>query len=255
MGIIYCLTFPNGKKYIGQTVQKLKTRLNQHSKQSYCTSVHRAINKYKTYTCEVLLEVEKTELDYYEEKLIKENNTLVPNGYNIRTGGNTSSFCEETREKMSCSHKGKKHSYETKQSISKALSGRSLGEETKKKISLTKRNTDLPETSKIKMNRTGMKHTDEVKLKVSIFNKGKEVGHETREILSQSLRKNGKDLNLPLYLHRKEVNPNTYHGSGYIVRIPGLKSKSFISKKITDEEKYNLALIYLQQYDKRSSTK
>jgi hypothetical protein len=127
MGIIYCLTFPNGKKYIGQTTQLLKTRLNQHN----------AIHKYEQYTCDILLDVKDTELDYYEEKLIKEHNTLVPNGYNIRTGG------------------------------------------------------------------------------------------------------------------------NSYHGSGYIVRVPGFKSKSFISKKMTDDEKYKLALTYLHniQYDKRSTTK
>jgi predicted GIY-YIG superfamily endonuclease len=60
MGIIYCLTFPNGKKYIGQTIQQLKARLQQHSKQKYCKAVYNAIQKYKDYKCDILLEVDNT---------------------------------------------------------------------------------------------------------------------------------------------------------------------------------------------------
>lgn len=255
MGIIYCLTFPNNKKYIGQTKQGLKTRLKQHIKQNYCTAVHNAIKKYNEYRCDILLEIDNNQLDYHEEKLICEYNTLVPNGYNIRKGGKTSGFCEETKKNMSESHKGKKHSNDTKKLISISLSGRTLSDETKIKISTTKKNTVLPEESKKRMNRIGMKHNEETKIKLSEYNKGKNVSFDTREKLSKSLRQNGQDL--PLYLHRKEKKPNSYHGSGYIVRVPGFKSKSFISKKMTDEEKYNLALNYLNtlQYDKCSTTK
>lgn len=244
MGIIYCLTFPNGKKYIGQTKQPLKKRLKQHLKQTYCTAVHNAIKKYNEYKCEILLEVDNVHLDQHEAELIKQYNTLVPNGYNIREGGKSSQFCNETRKQMSVSHKGKKHSEGTKILIAKSLTGRKLSDETKSKISFTKKNSILSEESKARMNRKGMKHSEESKRKVSTFNKEKNVNLNIREKLSRSLRQNGKDL--PLYLHRKEAKPDSYHGSGYIVRVPGFKSKSFISKKITDEEKYELALNYLK---------
>lgn len=257
MGLIYCLTFPNGKKYIGQTTQQLKARLQQHSKQKYCIAVHNAIRKYKEYECEVLLEIDNASLDYYEEKLIKEHHTLVPNGYNIRLGGRKSGFSQETIKKMSESHKGKHVSEAARQAISRALTGRILSKETRQKISISKQNSVLSEESKRKMSRKGMKHTDESKTKVSLFNKGKQVQLDTRIKLSQSLRQYGTTMSLPLYVHRKEQKPNSYHGSGYIVRVPGFKSKSFISKKLTDEEKYNLALKFLEsiQYDKRSTTK
>lgn len=250
MGIIYCLTFKNGKKYIGQTIQPLYTRLKQHSSQHYCTAVHNAIKKYKEYTCDILLEVKNEELDYYEEKLIHEYNTIIPSGYNIRTGGKSSKFCDEIKKKMSNSHKGKSHSMETKLAISKALSGRTLDQCTKEKISDSKKRIILSDEAKKRMSRCGMKHTDEAKNKVSLFNKGKTVAIDTREKLSQSLRQNGKNLNLPLYVHRKEQKLNSYHGSGF-------KSKSFISKKLSDEEKYRLAINYLNniQYDKCSTTK
>jgi predicted GIY-YIG superfamily endonuclease len=80
MGIIYCLSFSNGKKYIGQTRQPITKRLKQHKKQSYCTAVHNAIIKYKDYECRILVEVDNNELDDYEERYIKEYNTIVPNG-------------------------------------------------------------------------------------------------------------------------------------------------------------------------------
>ena len=119
MGVIYCLTFPNGKKYIGQTKQRLETRLKQHAIQKCCKAVHNAICKYKTYNCDILLEVNNIDLDYYEEKMIKEYKTIVPNGYNIREGGKQSGFCEETRKQMSYSHKGKKKSEEKKTKLKK----------------------------------------------------------------------------------------------------------------------------------------
>lgn len=254
MGVIYCLEFPNGKKYIGQTIQPLNLRLKQHKIQSYCKAVHNAIIKYNDFKCNILIEVQDDELDFYEEHFITLYNTLVPNGYNIRSGGKKSKFCEETKQKMSSSHKGKTHSLDTKNAISKALTGRKLDDEVKYKISITKKNMILSDDSKMKMSRLGMKHTDDAKNKVSAFNKGKYVSKETCKKLSQSLRKIGKDL--PIYIHRREEK--TYHGSGYIVRIPGLKSKSFISKKLSDEEKYKLALEYYNnniQYEIRSTTK
>jgi group I intron endonuclease len=255
MGVIYCLTFPNGKQYVGQTKQKLSKRLSQHQKQNSCQAVHYAIQKYKSYDFEILFEVGNDELDKYEKKFIKELNTIVPHGYNIRDGGTNGCFCLETKQKMSLSHKGKKHSDQTKQAISKALSGRILPNETKQKISESKKSNPISEESLKKMNRKGMKHSNEAKQKISACNAGKTVGTETREKLSKSLRKNF--VHLPLYVHRKEQNNSTYHGSGYIVRVPGFNSKSFISKKLSDDEKLKLALNYLEsiQNDKRSTTK
>jgi group I intron endonuclease len=255
MGVIYCLTFPSGKQYVGQTKQKISKRLSQHQKQNSCQAVHYAIQKYKTYDCKILVEVSNNELDEYETKFIKELNTIVPHGYNIREGGTNGCFCLETKQKMSQSHKGKKHSEQTKQAISKALSGRNLSNETKQKISETKKFNPVSNESLKKMNRKGMKHSNEAKQKISACNVGKTVSTKTREKLSQSLRK--KTVNLPLYVQRKEQNNSSYHGSGYIVRVPGFASKSFISKKLSDDEKLKLALNYLEsiQNDKRSTTK
>lgn len=105
MGIIYCLTFPNNKKYIGQTRRTLEIRLKEHNTKTYCSALVNAITKYKTYESEILLEINNELLDLYEIKFIKAFDTLVPNGYNIRDSGSNGKFCEETRVKMSESHK------------------------------------------------------------------------------------------------------------------------------------------------------
>ena len=91
MGIIYrihCL--PTGKFYIGQTVRTLKVRLQQHRRiHSMCTYLHRAIQKYgwDNFKTEILWEGENSLLNEIEFKYIKEFNTLAPEGYNLKEGG------------------------------------------------------------------------------------------------------------------------------------------------------------------------
>ena len=47
MGIIYILTSPDNKSYIGQTIQELKTRMNGHKYgKSYCRALKDAISKF-----------------------------------------------------------------------------------------------------------------------------------------------------------------------------------------------------------------
>lgn len=89
--IIYCLTFPNGKKYIGQTKQKLQKRLSEHCNTSFNIKSHcfdtkkaRAIRKYLTFSVDILYEGK--DLDINEIKYIDEYNTFKK-GYNSNLGG------------------------------------------------------------------------------------------------------------------------------------------------------------------------
>jgi len=97
MGIIYKLTSPSGKGYIGQTVGTLVDRLKNHNKKSStCKLIKRAINKYgfDTFKVETLLRCEEKDLDLYEQNMISVWNTLAPYGYNCTSGG-------ESRKKLS----------------------------------------------------------------------------------------------------------------------------------------------------------
>ena len=111
MGIIYCITFPSSKQYIGQTRQKFEIRLVQHKSSKDNTLIAKAFNKYKDdFKTEILLEINDSLLDEYEIKLIDVYNTLTPNGYNSRSGGqNGYYFTNEIRLKCSLSQRKDKN--------------------------------------------------------------------------------------------------------------------------------------------------
>lgn len=110
MGIIYKLTSPEDKSYIGQTTKTFENRLYRHkssgnnlNKKDGCRALNSAIrvHKWENFRKEIILECDDIELDFYEEYFIKEYNTLAPNGYNLMTGGNSNKiFSDETKEKM-----------------------------------------------------------------------------------------------------------------------------------------------------------
>ena len=47
-GLIYCVTFPNNKQYIGQTTQDIDVRIKQHQRSNKDTLISRTFKKYKT---------------------------------------------------------------------------------------------------------------------------------------------------------------------------------------------------------------
>ena len=50
-----------------------------------------------------------------------------------------------------------------------------------------------------------------------------------------------------MYMVYVKERPETWQGSGYaIVNHPTLKNKYFTTKKLTDKEKYDMAIAYLQ---------
>jgi group I intron endonuclease len=209
MGIIYCLTSPSGKKYIGQTIRSLEKRFEEHCKSKDCIALYNAIHKYKpeNFIKEILLTCDDNYLDEYETKYIVLHNTLYPNGYNIRTGGSNGKHCDESKEKMRLSKLGyKNHNY-----------GKQRTDETKKKISEKK---------------SGENH--------HFFNK--ELSYQHKLNLSKSHKKD----DLPMYLIKLKARPDVYKSSGYaVINHPFLKTKYFTSKKFTEDEKYNMALQYL----------
>jgi len=96
-GIIYLITNSlNSKKYVGLTVQALKKRWQYHTEQAFTNniksldSLHAAIRQYgaEVFKIEQIDSgTTKVDLESKEKKWIKELGTLVPNGYNISTGG------------------------------------------------------------------------------------------------------------------------------------------------------------------------
>lgn len=93
MGCVYRITFPNDKKYIGQTIGSLKKRLRQHDKNAdrgVKYIVYSAIRKYgwENLKFECVFETDDKEfLNLIESELIAKEQTKVPFGYNSTDGG------------------------------------------------------------------------------------------------------------------------------------------------------------------------
>lgn len=138
--IIYLITNKvNGKQYVGQTTRSLKIRWNNHCYiRPDSSAIGRAIRKYgkEAFTIEVIIETDSLEqLNLYEQEYIQKFNTLAPNGYNLKQGGNGHGVSEETRRKLSEAGRGRFHTQEAKEKISIALKGKLFSEEHKKHLS------------------------------------------------------------------------------------------------------------------------
>lgn len=159
--LIYKHTSPSGKSYIGQT-KNYHRRCNEHQTSAGCVSFSNAIQKYtwERFTHEILVEhLTIDEANILEEQLIKDHNTLAPNGYNLTTGGNSRKCSDETKIKLSIARQLQPirlHTEESKQKISDAKKGT---------ISTKK----------------GVPLSDEQKMKLSIAKKGIPKGPNTEE--------------------------------------------------------------------------
>ncbi len=154
MGYIYKIkNLVNNKYYIGQTVHKLEERWQQHKKKnSNCRYLKHAFNKYgfDNFKFELVCECIDEDLDKFEIKYMEEYNSLVPNGYNLREGGNSGRHHQSTKDKISKTlldknykypvgtHPwiGRKHNEESKEKISKSLIGKKASDETIEKMKL-----------------------------------------------------------------------------------------------------------------------
>jgi group I intron endonuclease len=130
MGIIYIFTFPNGKKYVGQTVN-VKMRYAQHRQKNPHMIVSRAIGKYGWDSIEKQeLSYPENHLDRMEQEWIERLNCISPNGYNIEPGGYHGSriLSEQTRKKLGEAARGRRFSEEHKRKLSESGRGKHGGE-------------------------------------------------------------------------------------------------------------------------------
>jgi group I intron endonuclease len=118
--LIYMHTSPSGKSYIGQT-KNLHRRNIVHKNTDGCRLFAKAIKKYgwDNFTHTILAErLSLDEANQLEQQFIEQLRTLSPHGYNLRTGGNSPAFSEETRSKLSAALKNHPVSQETREKLS-----------------------------------------------------------------------------------------------------------------------------------------
>jgi group I intron endonuclease len=111
MGYIYKITNKtDGKIYIGQTTQPLIMRWKHHrSMRGNCRYLKSAFKKYgiDNFDFEMICNCSDEELDKFEIQYMEEFNSMVPNGYNLREGGNGGRHHEETKKKIADTLKGR----------------------------------------------------------------------------------------------------------------------------------------------------
>ena len=226
---VYKHTSPSGKSYIGQT-NNLQRRISEHKKPSNrCLAFSTAIQKHgwDNFKHEVLKDnLSLNDANYWESQLIKEYDTLSPNGYNLTTGGDNKKCSEETCLKIGLIHKGRKRSDETRVRIGLAvkareypsgkpngsMSGRNHSAEAKAKMSESRKGVNQSAESiekrtktlkglvrtdetkeRIRQSRLGAKATNEAKANMSKASKGKPKSKESQTKRSETYAKRNEE--------------------------------------------------------------
>lgn len=116
-------------------------------KSSGCRFLHNAIQKHgaENFTVEQIdIAATKEELDEKEKYWIEHYNSIAPNGYNLKSGGSTPTYSDDSKKRMSENHAnvsgennprfGVHLSKETKRKISESSKGKQLSEQHKRKV-------------------------------------------------------------------------------------------------------------------------
>lgn len=124
----------NGKSYIGITSQDVRVRWNRGWGYQYCPHFWRAIQKYgwDNFTHEILYDgLTKREAEVLEVNLIKDYRSADCRfGYNVSLGGNgVGKHSAETRKKIGDRRRGFHHAEESKRKMSESHKGKTLSEE------------------------------------------------------------------------------------------------------------------------------
>ena len=247
--IIYLITNKiTGKRYIGQSVNTLKHRWNQHVSHSknpkrsgiLCS----AIRKYgrQNFQIKVLSKCESIEeMNHRETYYIRLFNTLTPYGYNLDSGGKNKMVHEETRKKQSLALIGKKRgpfTEEHKKNLSNAHIGKKYGpmsEERKLKISIAnsgergpnfgKKMPDHVKSAVSRANKNnrywlGKKHTSNAKEKISkskdslkkrVFCLNNGITYDSKHAASRDLKVGRKEIG-------KNISGEISHVKGFIFK-------------------------------------
>lgn len=163
MAHVYKITNPNGKIYIGSTIN-IERRFSDYKKLK-CKKQHLIYNslvKYgvENHNFEIICECDKSIMRHYEALYGNKYNTLKPNGLNLalpKLGEMYESLSEETKKKMSESNKGRVKTEQERKNLSIALTGNKLSNKTKEKIRIA---------------HLGKTASEETKAKISIANSG-----------------------------------------------------------------------------------
>lgn len=240
-GVVYpILNKVNGKRYVGQTVQPLKVRFNEHARKKDNTPVSNAILKYgrENFYCGVIKTcASKAELNYWEKFFITALKSKKPYGYNLTDGGEgtvgyhpTPEACAKISAKNSVALLGNKnslgyhHTSESRAKMSAKGKGKPKAAEHRAKIAAAN---------------TGKKFTPERCANIAASKTGKPLSLEHRAKIAATERGNSPFKNL---LSEIEARQLTYKALSKLIEIPlsSLSYKIQGVRKFTESDKIKL---------------
>jgi group I intron endonuclease len=182
-GVIYKITSPNNKIYIGQTIN-FKNRCRKYKYNEFKRQIKLWNNcvKYKWNPIETIEIIEVcliNDLDKREIDWINKYDSYY-NGLNSDLGGK--------------GRRGYKHSDETKEKLRKINFGKKHTEESKMKISQSSKNMSEETREKIRNKSKGRRHTEETKLMIGNLNRGRKLTEEQKLKVSNANIGNKKRL-------------------------------------------------------------
>ena len=200
---VYLITnLIDGKRYVGQTKQKLSDRWNDHVSKTNCKYLHNAINKHgrENFSMEPICDVPTLELaNEFEIEYIKRYCTLFPNGYNLKPGGDEPRpMSEEEREKLRQRMIGNKfrlgipNSEEQKKKLHLANIGKILSEEHKSKISVSHMGICPSEGTKKRMRsvKLGRKFSEETKERMKLSQQARRLREQNDRSIESACSRN-----------------------------------------------------------------
>ncbi len=131
MAELYVLTSPNGKQYVGVTSKTAQERFARHKSNAfagltYSIALYGAMKKHgpDNFSVKTLVIGDWDYILGMEQDVISLYNTMAPNGYNLREGGQFAAMSQETKNKLS---KLIKERYENDPEMGQRHSARMLG--------------------------------------------------------------------------------------------------------------------------------
>jgi hypothetical protein len=242
-GFIYCITFPNGKKYIGQTTKEIEERIKEHicvSRRDAQYVLSKAIRKYGENTIiyePIDIAHDRDELNMLEIEYILFYNThyLKGNGYNMTDGGEGVVGYRHTEEsKRIMSEKSKLYFSDASNCIAKSIEVKKYFENPENKLRLINQlksyyinNPEAKKNMSIRMTEYFSNHENRLKqskIKKEFYKNNPEAkknmsirmteyfsNHENREIMSnikKEFHKNNPEIAKEHSERMKEIHKN-----------------------------------------------
>jgi len=264
---IYCITFPDGNRYVGSCKRLLKNgetngvlrRYRYHFSNCYNNDIATSkilklyeLKYYDKMVCEKIYVCNSKLETYYEDLFIEKLCTVFPHGLNLKTNGTLSTITKLSEFTCNRSSQLQKGKHRPNKIIRKNEDDNKLPKCIERHI-----DDDGNENYRVSHSITGIDksfcsklftNAEKYQMALDLLAKCEDaIGDETKILeiknsIKSKLQRQRHDNSLPKYIKAKKRNDQIV---GYEVYKPGFSSKCFTSSSMSLEEKYSSAIEHL----------